>query len=55
MEVGHLGQNLSLQGEALGLCSVMVGAFHDEVVSRSLNLPAELKPLYVVPVGYSRD
>jgi SagB-type dehydrogenase family enzyme len=55
MEVGHLGQNLSLQGEALGLCSVMVGAFRDEGVSRSLNLPAELRPLYVLPVGYSMD
>ena len=53
MEVGHLGQNLALQGEALGLCSVMVGAFRDEDVSRVLNLPPELKPLYVVPVGYS--
>jgi SagB-type dehydrogenase family enzyme len=55
MEVGHLGQNLALQGEALGLCSVMVGAFRDEDVSRVLNLPVELKPLYVVPVGYSRE
>ena len=55
MEVGHLGQNLSLQGEALGLCSVMVGAFRDETVSRALNLPAELKPLYVVPVGHSHE
>jgi len=53
MEVGHLGQNLALQGEALGLGSVMVGAFRDEDVSRVLNLPLELKPLYVVPVGYS--
>ena len=55
MEVGHLGQNLALQGEALGLCSVMVGAFRDEDVSQVLNLPVELKPLYVVPVGYSRE
>jgi SagB-type dehydrogenase family enzyme len=55
MEVGHLGQNLALQGEALGLCSVMVGAFHDEEVSGVLNLPLELKPLYVVPVGYSGE
>jgi SagB-type dehydrogenase family enzyme len=55
MEVGHLGQNLALQGEALGLCSVMVGAFRDEEVSRVLNLPLELKPLYVVPVGYSKE
>lgn len=53
MEVGHLGQNLALQGGALGLCSVMVGAFRDEDVSRVLNLPVEFKPLYVVPVGYS--
>ncbi len=52
MEVGHLGQNLALQGEALELCSVMVGAFRDEDVSRVLNLPLELKPLYVIPVGY---
>jgi SagB-type dehydrogenase family enzyme len=55
MEVGHLGQNVALQGEALGLSSVMVGAFRDELVSRVLNLPSELKPLYVVPVGYSRE
>jgi SagB-type dehydrogenase family enzyme len=55
MEVGHLGQNLALQGEALGLCSVMVGAFRDEDVSRVINLPVELTPLYVVPVGYSRE
>jgi SagB-type dehydrogenase family enzyme len=55
MEMGHVGQNLALQGEALGLCSVMVGAFRDDDVSRVLDLPAELKPLYVIPVGYSRD
>lgn len=55
MEVGHVGQNLALQGEALGLCSVMVGAFRDEGVSKVLNLPVELEPLYVIPVGYSRE
>ncbi len=53
MEVGHLGQNLSLQGQGLGLCSVMVGAFRDEAVSHALSLPVELKPLYVIPMGYS--
>lgn len=55
MEIGHVGQNVALQGEALGLSSVMVGAFRDELVSRVLNLASELKPLYVVPVGYSRE
>jgi SagB-type dehydrogenase family enzyme len=54
MEVGHVGQNLALQGEALDLCSVMVGAFRDDDVSRVLDLPAELKPLYVIPMGFSQ-
>ena len=54
MEVGHMGQNLALQGEALDLCSVMVGAFRDDDVSRVLGLPAELKPLYVIPMGFSQ-
>jgi len=54
MEVGHLGQNLALQGEALDLCSVMVGAFRDDDVSRVLDLPTELKPLYVIPMGFSQ-
>lgn len=55
MEAGHVGQNLALQGETLGLGSVMVGAFRDDDVSRVLDLPAELKPLYVIPVGYSME
>ena len=54
MEVGHLGQNLALQGEALDLRSVMVGAFRDDDVSHVLDLPAELKPLYVIPMGFSQ-
>jgi hypothetical protein len=33
----------------------MVGAFHDDDVSRALDLPGELKPLYVIPMGYSRE
>jgi SagB-type dehydrogenase family enzyme len=55
MEVGHAGQNLAIQGEALELCSVMVGAFRGEEVARVLNLPSELRPLYVIPVGHPGD
>jgi len=51
MEAGHAAQNLCLQATALGLGSVTVGAFHDEEVTKLLNLPADEEPLYVIPVG----
>lgn len=51
MEVGHVGQNLHLQGVALGLGMVMVGAFFDDQVHSILNLPKNQKPLYIIPVG----
>lgn len=54
IEVGHAGQNIYLQAEALGLGTVAIGAFIDEEVSRVLNFPLNLKPLYIMPAGYSK-
>jgi len=51
MEVGHVGQNISLQAVAMGLGSVMVGAFDDHRVKRLLKLPDNEQPLYLIPVG----
>jgi SagB-type dehydrogenase family enzyme len=51
MEAGHAAQNLCLQAAALGLGIVTVGAFHDDQISRLLNLPNDEEPLYVIPVG----
>lgn len=51
MEVGHVGQNISLQAIALGLGTVMVGAFDDEQVRTVLHLEEQLRPLYIIPVG----
>ncbi len=49
MEAGHAGQNVSLQAIALGLGSVMVGAFDDGGVRELLGIREE--PLYIIPVG----
>jgi len=51
MEVGHVGQNVSLQAVALGLRTVMVGAFEDEEVQKALKLEEQFKPLYIIPIG----
>jgi len=51
MEVGHVGQNVSLQAVALGLATVMVGAFEDEEVRKALKIEEQIKPLYIIPVG----
>jgi len=51
MEVGHAAQNLCLQATAMGLGAVTVGAFHDEQVTKLLNLPGDEQPLYIIPIG----
>jgi SagB-type dehydrogenase family enzyme len=51
MEVGHVGQNVSLQAVALGLATVTVGAFEDEEVGKVLKLEEQIKPLYIIPIG----
>ena len=52
MEAGHAAQNVYLQAEALGLGTVTAGAFQDEELSRTLGLPTERRPLYVMPIGH---
>lgn len=54
IEVGHVGQNVYLQAEALGLGTCAIGAFDDQEVSKILNLPETQKPLYILPLGYPR-
>jgi len=54
MEAGHISQNLYLQAEALGLGTVAVGAFDDAEVARVFRLPANLAPLYLMPVGHGK-
>jgi len=51
MEVGHAAQNLFLQAVALKLATVVVGAFNDDKVAELLQLPVQLRPLMLMPVG----
>lgn len=54
IEVGHAGQNLFLQAEALGLGAGIVGAFNDLEVSKVAGLPSKHEPLLMMPVGYKK-
>ena len=52
MEVGHAAENIHLQAVAMGMVSVPVGAFWDDVVAKTLDLPDTQDPFYLIPVGY---
>ncbi|MCK4244984.1 MAG: SagB/ThcOx family dehydrogenase [Candidatus Omnitrophica bacterium] len=49
MEIGHIGENIYLQAEAMDLATVAVGAFNDAAVKKLLRLKEEV--LYLMPVG----
>ncbi len=52
IEAGHIGQNIFLQAEALGLGAGIVGAFQDEAVIQVMGTPPSHEPLLIMPVGY---
>ena len=51
MEAGHAAQNVHLQAAALGLGTVVVGAFEDEAVAQILGLSTREQPIALMPVG----
>lgn len=55
IEAGHAAQNILLQAEALGLGAVPIGAFWDDVIQTSLNIPRDHVPLYLIPVGHKKE
>jgi SagB-type dehydrogenase family enzyme len=54
IEVGHAAQNVYLQAQALGLGTVIVGAFDDDAVRGVLELAKQEAPLALLPVGAPR-
>jgi len=55
MEAGHVAENIQLQAVTLGLTSVPIGAFWDDVIKSALNLPDTQDPLYILSVGYLKQ
>lgn len=54
MEAGHAAQNVYLQCVSLDMGAVVIGAFHDDAVARTLQLQRGEYPLYILPVGKIR-
>lgn len=50
MDAGSIGQNIHLQTEALGLGTVIIGAFKDPAVKSIIGYEDET-PLYIMPIG----
>jgi nitroreductase len=48
-------QNILLAAVAYGLGACWVGAFDDDSVRDALGLPAELRPVVIIPVGYPAE
>ncbi|MCM8825740.1 MAG: SagB/ThcOx family dehydrogenase [Candidatus Omnitrophica bacterium] len=49
LDAGHIGQNVSLQVEAMGLGTCMIGAFDDRMVAKILSIKGDV--VYIMPVG----
>jgi SagB-type dehydrogenase family enzyme len=53
-ESGHIAQNVHLEAVAIGLDSVAIGAFTEDALKTAIDLPDDLKPLYIIPIGYKK-
>lgn len=45
-------ENMMLTAHELGLGSVWVGSFNERDVAEVMNLPDNLRPVAIVPIGY---
>jgi SagB-type dehydrogenase family enzyme len=54
IEAGHLGQNLQLQGEAMGFGTWLIGAYWDGKLVDILKLSYREIPVYVIAAGHKK-
>lgn len=48
-------QNINLAAYSLGLATCWVGAFREELVRRIIQVPAGVRPVALIPVGYAAE
>lgn len=48
-------QNILLSAHALGLATCWVGAFNEKQVANTLKAPNNMRPVALVPIGYSSE
>jgi len=51
IEVGSIAENIYLQSTALGIGTVLIGAFNDQEVKKVIALPSDESPLAIMPLG----
>jgi SagB-type dehydrogenase family enzyme len=52
IEIGHAAQNACLQAVAMGLGTVVIGAFRKNEIKMIANLAEDEQPAYMIPVGW---
>ncbi|MCJ7560360.1 nitroreductase family protein [Candidatus Bathyarchaeota archaeon] len=48
-------QNILLTAHSLGLGSCWIGAFNEDELKEALNAPEGIRPVTIIPVGYSNE
>jgi nitroreductase len=48
-------ENMLLAACAMGLGTCWIGAFREEIVRQALNTPTHVRPVAIIPVGYSSE
>ncbi len=48
-------ENMLLSAHAMGLAACWVGAFQEEEARKVLNIPTGVRPVAIIPVGYSAE
>lgn len=52
-DTAALTQNMLLAGHALGYATCWIGAFNEDEVSKVINVPEGMRPVSMIPIGYS--
>lgn len=48
-------QNMLLEAHSLGLATCWIGAFDEDAIKSILNIPEEVRPQAIIPLGYAKE